>query len=153
MVQIANFELFLSLVGRLSSGILADRYGRFNIFITSCYIAGILILAMWIPGGGDATTVAVAALFGLFSGAYIALLVALIAQISPLEEIGYRNGVACLAQSIGSLAATPIAGAILEHPNGVIGVKAYAGAFLLAGTSCILFARLAKTKFKLRVVI
>ncbi|KAM3539431.1 hypothetical protein ARSEF1564_007648, partial [Beauveria bassiana] len=116
-----------SLVGRLSSGILADRFGRFNAFIASCYVAGVLVLAMWIPGTDNATTVAFAALFGLFSGAYIALLVALVAQVSPLREIGYRNGVACLAQSVGGLLATPIAGAIIDKTRGVMGSKGFPG--------------------------
>ncbi|KAM3496925.1 hypothetical protein MY10362_009706 [Beauveria mimosiformis] len=107
-----------SLVGRLSSGILADRFGRFNAFVASCYVAGVLVLAMWIPGTDNATTVAFAALFGLSSGAYIALLVALVAQVSPLREIGYRNGVASLAQSVGGLLSTPIAGAIMTSPAG-----------------------------------
>lgn len=142
-----------SLIGRLSSGILADRFGRFNAFIASCYVAGILVLAMWIPGTENATTIAFAAMFGLFSGAYIALLVALIAQVSPIREIGYRNGVACLAQSVGGLAATPIAGAIIDKPNGLVGIKVYAGVFLVAGTSSVLMARLFLTKFKLKVVI
>ncbi|OAA71158.1 Major facilitator superfamily domain, general substrate transporter [Cordyceps fumosorosea ARSEF 2679] len=142
-----------SLVGRLSSGILADRFGRFNAFIASCYIAGALVLAMWIPGTENAVTIAFAALFGLFSGAYIALLVALIAQVSPIREIGYRNGIACLAQSVGGLLATPIAGAILARPGGLVGIKVYAGVFLLAGTTSVLLARLVLTKFKLKVAL
>lgn len=142
-----------SLIGRLSSGILADKFGRFNAFIASCYVAGILVLAMWIPGTGNAVTIAFAALFGLFSGAYIALLVALIAQVSPIREIGYRNGVACLAQSIGGLAATPIAGAIIDQPGGLVGIKVYAGVFLVAGTTSVLVARLCLTKFKLNAVL
>ncbi|ATY67346.1 MFS transporter, putative [Cordyceps militaris CM01] len=142
-----------SLIGRLSSGILADRFGRFNAFIASCYVAGLLVVAMWIPGTDDATTIAFAALFGLFSGAYIALLVALIAQVSPIREIGYRNGVACLAQSVGGLLATPIAGAIIDKPGGLVGIKVYAGVFLLAGTTSVMMARLVLTKFKVKAVL
>lgn len=105
---------------------------------------------MWIPGSGQSTTIAFTALFGFFSGAYIALVVALIAQISPQDQIGYRNGIASFVQSIGSLVTSPIAGAIIEKPNGVLGVKLYAGAFLLAGTTAILFARLVKTRWSLK---
>ena len=95
-------------------------------------------------------TIIFAVLFGLSSGAYIALSAALVAQISPIEEIGYRNGIASLAGSAGGLAATPIAGAIIQLPNGTMGVKAYAGAFLIAGTTGIMMSRLVKTKFKLK---
>lgn len=107
---------------------------------------------MWIPGTSDAATVAFAALFGVFSGAYIALVVALVAQISPIEEIGYRNGIASLVQAIGSLVTSPIAGAIIEKPNGVLGVKLYSGAFLLAGTTCILLARMVRTRWQIQMV-
>lgn len=141
---------FDSLFGRLGSGILGDKYGRFNVFIISCYLSGILLIAMWIPGSGQSATIAFTALFGFFSGAYIALVVALIAQISPQDQIGYRNGIASFVQSIGSLVTSPIAGAIIEKPNGVLGVKLYAGAFLLAGTTAILFARLVKTRWSLK---
>lgn len=141
-----------SLFGRIGSGVLADRLGRFNLFIISCYVAGILVVAMWIPGTGTAVTFAFAAMFGLFSGAYIALVSALVAEISPISEIGYRNGISSLAQSVGGLASTPIAGLILQQTNGVIWVKVYAGIFLVVGTTGVLLSWLVKTNFRLKVV-
>lgn len=121
-------------------------------FIIACYMAGILIVAMWIPGDGDAATIAFSVLFGLSSGAYIALQPAMIAQISPIEEIGYRNGLANIVQSVGGMFATPIAGAILDQPNGLVGLKVFAGVFLLAGTTGVCWSRLATTGLKLRTV-
>lgn len=109
-------------------------------------------MGLWIPGAGnDAATIAFSLLFGLFSGAYIALLGALVARISPIEEVGYRNGVSQLFGAVGGLVTAPIAGAILESPGGAIGLKAFAGAFMLAGTTGILAARISKTGFKLMV--
>lgn len=141
-----------SLFGRVCSGILADRLGRFNLFIASCYVAGILVVAMWVPGTETAATFAFAAMFGLFSGAYIALVSALVAEISPIGEIGYRNGISSLAQSVGGLASTPIAGVILQQANGVVWVKVYAGSFLIVGTTGVLLAWLVKTNFRLKMV-
>jgi MFS family permease len=83
-------------------------------------------------------------LFGIFSGAYISLMAALVAQISPLEEVGYRNGLTFLFSSVGGLTTSPIAGAILEGPSGWAGLKIFAGVFMLAGTSSILAARIAR---------
>ena len=114
-------------------------------------MAGILIVAFWIPGVGEAATIAFAILFGFSSGAYISLMPALIAQISPLDEIGYRNGVSNLVGSIGGLTAAPIAGAILQSPNGMVGLKVFAGAFMLAGTTFVLLCRVLKTEQKLLV--
>ncbi|KID82968.1 Major facilitator superfamily domain, general substrate transporter [Metarhizium guizhouense ARSEF 977] len=141
-----------SLIGRAGSGLLADRFGLFNIFSLSCYGAGIFIMVLWIPGGGnDAATVAFSLLFGLFSGAYIALLGALVARISPIEEVGYRNGIGQLFGAVGGLVTAPIAGAILQGPGGEIGLKAFAGAFMIVGTTGIVAARISQTGFKLWV--
>ncbi|KAG6022524.1 hypothetical protein E4U40_004539 [Claviceps sp. LM458 group G5] len=142
-----------SLVGRASSGFLADRFGLFNIFSLACYGAGICVMAVWIPGGGnDAATVAFCVLFGLFSGAYVALMAALVARISPLEEVGYRNGISQLFGSVGGLITSPIAGAILQGSGGANGLKAFAGTFMLVGTTGIVAARISWTGFKLGVV-
>lgn len=109
-------------------------------------------MVLWIPGGGnDAATVAFSLLFGLFSGAYIALLGALVARISPIEEVGYRNGIGQLFGAVGGLVTAPIAGAILQGPGGEIGLKAFAGAFMIVGTTGIVAARISQTGFKLWV--
>jgi MFS family permease len=113
-----------SLIGRLSSGFLADKLGRFN--------AGILIIAIWIPAFNDSTIIAFTVLFGMFSGAYISLMPALIAQLSPIDEIGYWNGISNLAGSVGGLVTTPIAGKILQGHGGLVGMKIFAGTFMLA---------------------
>lgn len=131
---------------------MADKVGKFNIFTCACYIAGIFVLALWIPAGNGAAIIVFSVFFGLFSGAYISLMGALVAQISPPEEIGYRNGLTFLIGSIGGLTTSPIAGAILETPAGWTGMKLFAGIMLLAGTTGVLFARFCKTGFKLAVV-
>lgn len=122
-------------------------------FITSCYLSGLLILAMWVPVSATlphATTVSIAfaAMFGVFSGGYISLLASLVAAISPIDEIGYRNGLTFLFASVGGLTTSPIAGAILEASGGAdgrgnwVGLKTFAGVLLIAGTSFVLAARI-----------
>ncbi|KAI1504011.1 hypothetical protein F5X99DRAFT_406389 [Biscogniauxia marginata] len=142
-----------SLVGRLGSGILSDRAGKFNVFTVACSTAGVLVLVMWIP----AATVAFAVLlFGIFSGAYISLLASLVAQISLRDEFGYRNGLMLFVSSVGGPTTSPVAGAILDGPGGWVGLKAFAGVMLLAGTLATFLARflarLSETGFRLRAV-
>ncbi|KAI9162723.1 MFS general substrate transporter [Paramyrothecium foliicola] len=120
-----------SLFGRLGSGYISDKLGKFNSFVVSCSVAGTLILALWIPASGTAATVTFVVLFGLFSGAYISLMAALVAQISPLEELGYRNGLTFFGSAIGGLITSPIAGAILEGPGSWNGLKIFAGVMML----------------------
>lgn len=117
-----------------------------------CYATGILILALWIPAKNNASVIVFAAFFGFFSGAYVSLGPALVAQISPIKEIGYRTGLLFLICSVGGLTTGPIAGAILARDNGdFIGLKIYAGVFCLVGTSFVVFARIRETGPKVLV--
>lgn len=139
-----------SLFGRLGAGIVSDRLGRYNVFTAMCFVASILVLALWIPAASNAPTIVFATLFGFASGAYVSLAPALIAQISPLSEIGYRMGLLFLSASLGGLTTSPIAGAILANSGGSFtNVKVFSGVFLLAGTALTVAARLAKTGPKL----
>ncbi|RGP64699.1 transporter mch4 [Fusarium sporotrichioides] len=130
-----------SLFGRIISGILGDKIGRYNIFIVVCYLSAIWILGLWIPCNTQNGLIAFAALYGFCSGAYVSLIAPLVAQISPLQEIGFRSGIVFFVSSIGGLTTNPISGAILEKPNGWLGVKVFAGVFCLVGTTFILAAR------------
>ncbi|KAK4213924.1 MFS general substrate transporter [Rhypophila decipiens] len=137
-----------SAVGRFSSGFISDKAGRYNVFCICCYIAGILILGMWVPvsealPNAAAVSIAFAAMFGIFSGGYISLMASLVAAISPLEEIGYRNGITFFFSAIGGLTTNPIAGAILEAGGGNwVGLKTFAGVFMIAGTTFTLAVRI-----------
>ncbi|RAL03683.1 MCT family MFS transporter [Aspergillus ibericus CBS 121593] len=135
-----------SLFGRLSAGLFADRFGPYNIFILVCYLAGILILALWIPATSTAANIVFAILFGFSSGAYVALAAALVVKISPFPQIGYRIGLVFFFASFSGLTTNPIAGAILAQNHGsYTGMKVFAGVLLLAGTSLILVARIMQT--------
>ena len=122
-------------------------------FVFMCYLSAILILGLWLPASGNTATIAFAALFGFSSGGYISLTPALVAQISPPSEIGYRLGVLFGSAAIPGLITSPIAGAVLSHARGDYdNVKIYGGVFFAAGTSLMLLARLIKTGFKPLVI-
>lgn len=83
-----------SVFGRVIPGILADKYGKFNIQALCCTVAGILVLALGLPASGNAAYIAYAASYGFASGAYVSLYPAQTAQISEVHQIGVRIGVA-----------------------------------------------------------
>ncbi|KAL6898522.1 MFS general substrate transporter [Trichoderma evansii] len=141
-----------SLFGRILSGFAGDKFGRYNVFITVCYLASIFVLALWIPAATTGARVAFAAIFGFFSGAYVALIAALVVQISPASEMGFRMGLSFFVLSFGGLTTNPISGAILEGPLGWLGPKIFSGVFCLAGTTFVLAARINQTGWKLKVV-
>jgi len=142
-----------SLLGRLLSGLLADKAGKYNVFVVATGTAGVFTLAFWIPAAGDSPIIAYAVIFGFFSGAYVSLIGALVAQISPLPEIGYRTGLVFLVCSVSGLIANPIAGQILDNTSSHwTGLKAFAGAMLLGGTAILIACRLSHTGFHLKRV-
>ncbi|KAH8805127.1 hypothetical protein F5884DRAFT_680509, partial [Xylogone sp. PMI_703] len=107
-----------SLFRRLSSGFWRDKIRRYNVFIVVSYLSAIWILALWLPETSDAALVAFAILFGFFSGAYVSLITPLIMQISPMAEIGFRNGTVIFVSAIAGLTTNLINGAILDNASG-----------------------------------
>jgi MFS family permease len=140
-----------SLFGRLGAGIVADKVGRYNVFIVVCYMSGIWILVLWLADTSNAALIAFAVLFGFFSGAYVSLVTPLVMQISPIAELGFRIGVALFVSSIAGLTTNPINGAILDHAGGWNGLKIFSGVFCLVGTTVVLLARMRATSWKLAV--
>jgi MFS family permease len=107
-------------------------------------------LAIWIPAASNTALILYSIFFGFFSGAYVSLGPALVAQISSTAEIGYRTGIFFFVSSFGGLTTGPIAGAITAHSGGnYLGMKIYSGIFCLAGTTLVLAARLYETGPKL----
>jgi MFS family permease len=141
-----------SLFGRIFSGIMGDKIGKYNIFIVVCYLTVLWILALWIPDSSNAGLIAFAALFGFCSGAYVSLIAPLVSQISPLPEIGFRTGIVFFISSIGGLTTNPINGAIIDLPNGLRGIKIFAGVFCFVGTTFILAARVHRMGWKVGVI-
>lgn len=81
-----------SIFGRIVPGIIADRIGRFNVMIITTAFSAIVVLALWLPSASNAPIIVFCVLYGFSSGAFVSLGPALIAQISPIREIGTRNG-------------------------------------------------------------
>lgn len=91
----------------------------------------ILILALWLPATGNAPIILFAALFGIGSGAGIGLTPVLVAQISPIQEIGVRTGTAFSLSAFAALTGSPIGGQILTDSLGQ-----FKYAILFGGVNC-----------------
>ncbi|KAJ3496397.1 hypothetical protein NLG97_g2686 [Lecanicillium saksenae] len=135
-----------SLCGRIGSGLVSDKIGKYNVFIIVCYLTSIFSLGLWTATKTAGTRIAFTTLFGLFSGAYVTLLPALVHQISPAPEIGLRLGLVYLGCSVGGLTTNPIAGILLESKIGWLGAKIFAGLMCFFGTSFVLAARWSQSK-------
>lgn len=104
--------------GRTLPGVLGDHLGRFNVMIVFSLLSAIFILTIWVPATSNAGQLVFAPLFGFSSGAAIGLTPALIAQISPLKEIGTRTGTIFFLGAIGTLTGGPIGGALISRDGG-----------------------------------
>jgi MFS family permease len=79
-----------SIVGRIVPGILADKFGPFNVQVVFCFAMAISILAYWTPSTNEAAIITFALFYGFVSGAFISLFTVCLAMISPIKKIGAR---------------------------------------------------------------
>ncbi len=119
-------------------------------FVLAGAASGIIELALWIPATYQSAVIGFAVTFGFLSGAFVSLLAALPATVSPLPQIGYRIGVVMLVLSVPALTMAPIGGRILQSAssvdNGWLHVKIFGGVLSLAGSAVVYYAKILYTK-------
>ncbi|GFF96642.1 hypothetical protein CNMCM8927_008464 [Aspergillus lentulus] len=133
-----------SIPGRIVPGLLGLRFGPLNILLGSAIISGILSLS-WIAVSNAGGLIALAVLYGFFSGAFVSLPAVALTTLTPnLQTLGTRMGMCSLLCGFGSLCGAPVAGAILDDTRSYLGVQLYSG--LTVGTTGVLlfFASLLK---------
>jgi MFS family permease len=86
--------------------------------IATTGLSMIFVLALWIPAHSNAPIIVFAALIGFTSGAFVAMVAAVIGQISEIRQIGIRNGTNFFVVSLAALIGNPIAGALVDRDNG-----------------------------------
>ncbi|KAF2865909.1 major facilitator superfamily domain-containing protein [Massariosphaeria phaeospora] len=120
-----------SIIGRLLGGLAADELGPLNVVYPMTILSGLQCLGMWLVTSNIRVLVAFVSLYGFCSGVFIAVLPAIVAQISPEENLGGRIGALYSVLSIAQLVGTPIGGALITS-NTVYG---YDG-LIIFGVSC-----------------
>ncbi|KAL9082942.1 MAG: hypothetical protein Q9165_008723 [Trypethelium subeluteriae] len=146
-------ESLAHLFGRFLPGILADRFGRFNIMFLATIVSGVLTLALWIPAKSNVPIIIYAAFYGFFSGAYVSLGPTVVGQISNIKEIGLRNGVLYFCVGIAVLVGSPIGGQLVTAMNGnFLGLQLFAGVTMVVGACIILSSRVMIAGFGWQVV-
>ncbi|KAL8953520.1 MAG: hypothetical protein Q9222_000622 [Ikaeria aurantiellina] len=139
--------------GRIIPGVLADKIGNFNVSIITMVCSGVITLALWLPGSSDAAIIVYTVVFGAFSGSYIALAPMLIAQISKIQQIGIRNGLAFFIISFAALTGGPLGGALLDdNDQDFKYLQIFAGAAMCAAAALMAFARAFALGFKVSKV-
>ncbi|KIJ50363.1 hypothetical protein M422DRAFT_224689 [Sphaerobolus stellatus SS14] len=124
----------VSFFGRIIGGQMADRYGRMNILCPCTLLSGILCLALWLPSHGAVPLVIFACTYGFFSGIFISVSAAAVAQISPVDRLGARMGTFFLPTAVATLVGTPIGGLFVKTGT----VDEYHHVAIFAGVTIVL---------------
>lgn len=112
--------------GRVACGILGDKLGALNISAPSSLVCAIMTCA-WPFATTKGSLVAVAIIYGFFSGTYITLLPAPLMAMGDMHDAGRRTGFAMTAIAVGAVAGPPISGALIRTAGGFHTVSYYAG--------------------------
>ncbi|KAI1786163.1 MFS general substrate transporter [Ganoderma leucocontextum] len=137
LLTIANAT---STLGRIASGLLADRYGPLNILIPATLMSAIVTYA-WPFATNVAAFVVIAVLIGISTGAILAILVQPFAHMGPVADVGLRIGMAFTLVTAGVIAGPPISGAIVDSTGSFKNVGYYGGSTLLLSAALMVAAR------------
>ncbi|KAG8685028.1 hypothetical protein FRC08_013334 [Ceratobasidium sp. 394] len=127
LIPIANAT---SLIGRVGSGILTDRFGPLNTLIPSTLVAGVVTFA-WPFARSLGSLVVVACIYGIACGVFVGMLPAPVTRMGETEDVGRRSGMLMTVVAAGAVAGPPISGAIRDATGSFVNVGYYAGSMIV----------------------
>ncbi|KAL1979612.1 hypothetical protein VTN96DRAFT_5452 [Rasamsonia emersonii] len=139
-----------SFFGRVLPGLVADRYGKFNLCIIMTAFSGIIALC-WTTATSVAGLVIFSAAYGFASGGILSLQQACAAQLATPQTMGTALGFVMTAAALASLAGIPVSGE-LAGKYGYLPLSIYSGVSLLTGAVVLFFAKLVQNR-DLRAVV
>jgi MFS family permease len=130
-----------SFPGRVIPGVLADKLGRFNMFIAAVVSSGILTFC-WPRVRSNGALFAFTAIFGFCSGAIVSGMVVSLASVpKDPKNIGTYMGMAMAISAVAALVGPPINGALLNHYHGFQQLAAFSGTMCLVSSFFVLVAK------------
>lgn len=99
-------------------GLAADTTGPANTVYPMTILSGLLCLGAWAVTSSPPVLLSFVSLYGLCSGVFIAVLPAIVAQITPVAKLGGRIGAFYSACAIAQLVGSPIGGALISTRSG-----------------------------------
>ncbi|KAJ6470657.1 major facilitator superfamily domain-containing protein [Mycena vitilis] len=122
--------------GRVAATYFADIYGPFHLHVGTTLATAATIWAV-LGIHNSASLVVVSVLYGIFSGAWLALSIACLASLARnADEVGARTGIALALGSFGVLGSAPIQGALLTREFLWIRPIAFSAIILIASVFC-----------------
>ncbi|KAL1743668.1 major facilitator superfamily domain-containing protein [Schizophyllum fasciatum] len=129
-------------LGRILPAYLADLAGPLNLLAPAAALSGAVAICLAHAPSAPAPIMALAAVYGFLSGAFISVVTPCVARLSPAGRVGARVGVLYSAISVPSLLAGPVAGALLRQGGGsYTSMMLYAGVVVICGSALVAGAR------------
>ncbi|CAI4213987.1 unnamed protein product [Parascedosporium putredinis] len=144
-----------SVVGRFLPGLLADKFGRFNVIITTNGLCAVAVLGLWTPAHlSNAVLVTFCVVFGFASGSNLGLYPVCIGQFCDSQSYGRYYSTTNMVASFGTLSSLPIGGALvgLGGQRGWTALIIFCGLSYVAAMTCYVSARVSAIGWKVRKV-
>lgn len=126
-----------SIPGRIIPGILARKSNPVAVLFGAAAVSGVLGFA-WIGIHHTGGIVAFAVLYGVFSGAFVALPAVVLTALTPHPStLGTRMGMCSTVCSLGSLCGAPVAGALFSGTGGYLALQLFSAVATLATGSLL----------------
>jgi predicted MFS family arabinose efflux permease len=133
-----------SVVGRFLPGLLADKFGRFNIVILTNAMCAVSAFALWLPSAhSGAVLIVFCVFFGFVSGSNLGLYPVCLGQFCESQAYGRYFATASMMASFGTLTSLPIGGSLLGlgGARGWNALIAFSGSAYLGALACYISAR------------
>lgn len=132
-----------STFGRIIPGILADKYGRLNVYAFGSIITSVIIFCMD-SAKVNAAIIVYAVVFGFTSGTIISgATVSITGCADDPRNMGAYTGMGMALGAVGGLIGPPIDGAFVNHYGSFFQATMFSGAMCLFGGFIILMAKFA----------
>ena len=135
-----------STFGRIIPAIVADKYGRLNIFALGALVTGIIIFCM-----NSATTKAGTVIYSIFFGFASGTIISGASTsfslcVRDARDIGTYMGMGFAISGVGALIGPPVNGAFVARYGGFVEVSIFSGAMCLAGAIIAIGTKCATTE-------
>ncbi|KAH8897959.1 MFS general substrate transporter [Thozetella sp. PMI_491] len=108
-----------SIVGRAVPGVIADRFGGFNMIITTVGLCAASVLGLWLPArDSNAMLVVFSVAIGFASGGNVSLLPVCIGELCDSRNYGRFLSSTMVVAGLGTLTGIPIGGTLLRVTAG-----------------------------------
>ena len=118
-------------LGRISSGLLADRFGALNVTGPLTLMCAVMTY-IWPFVTTKGALIAIGIIYGFCSGAYVSLLPVPLMRMGEMHDAGRRVGGFLTCVAFGAVAGPPISGAISQATDGFKSVGYYAGTIMIS---------------------